>query len=162
MLSVYGAQNALSFGNFQDADTSVAVDRLKGQLLIARDDDGSGYRRQIPRLPALLVVLHELVDLPANDLALIGLFIRGDTAFQQVPVDLRRRPPALAPPDRRLGLLAVAQHLEADELVDVTGGEGGLVELDSELLHLDGGDVNHKKREFYRVSVNLYNRFTVS
>ena len=40
-------------------------------------------------------------------------------------------------------LLAVTQHLEADELVDVPGRERRLVEPDAELLHLDRGDIDH-------------------
>ena len=48
----------------------------------------------------------------------------------------------LAAPDR-LTRLAVVQDLEADQLVDVAGGQRGLIELHAELLHPDGGDVNH-------------------
>ena len=58
-------------------------------------------------------------------------------------------PRRLPPRTGRLGLLAVAQDLEAHELVDVTCRQGGLVELDSELLHPNRGDVDHKEREFY-------------
>ena len=144
MLAVDGAQDAFALGHLQHADARFVLGRLERQLLVARDDDRAGNRRQIARLPALLVVLHELVDLPADDLALVGLLARGDAALQQVPVDLGGRAAALPAADRRLGLLAVAQHLEADELVDVTGGQGGLVELDSELLHPNRGDVDHR------------------
>ena len=42
-----------------------------------------------------------------------------------------------------VALVAVAQDLEAHELVDVVGGQRGLVELHPELLHPDGGNVDH-------------------
>ena len=66
---------------------------LKRELLVARDDDRARNRRQVARLAALLVVLHELVDLAADDLPLIGLLARRDAAFEQVPVHLRRAAP---------------------------------------------------------------------
>ena len=144
MLAVDRAQDAFALGHFQHADARVVVGRLERQLLVARDDDRARNRRQVARLAALLVVLHELVDLPADDLALVRLLARRDAALEQVPVDFRGRAAALPAADRRLGLLAVAQHFEPHQLVDITGGQGGLVELDPELLHPDGGDVDHR------------------
>ena len=44
---------------------------------------------------------------------------------------------------RRLTRLAVVEDLEPHKLVDVSGGEGGLIELHPELLHTDGSDVDH-------------------
>jgi hypothetical protein len=93
------------------------------QLLVARDDHRAWDRRQIARLPALLVVLHELVYLPPDDLALIRLLARGDAALQQVPVHLGGGAATLPAADRRFGLLPVTQHFEPDEFVDVTGGQ---------------------------------------
>ena len=116
---------------------------LERQLLVARDDDGAGNRRQIARLAALLVVLHQLVDLPADDLALIRLLARRDAPLEQVPVHLRRRRARRPPRTPAGGPVAVAEDLEPDELVDVTGGERSLVELHAELLHPDGGNVDH-------------------
>jgi hypothetical protein len=43
-----------------------------------------------------------------------------------------------------LGLLAVTQDLETDELVDVISSEGRLVEQHPELLHPDGGNADHE------------------
>ena len=149
VLAVDGAQNAFALRHLQRAHARFVFHRLECQLLVARDDHRAGNGRQIARLAALLVVLDELVNLAADDLALVRLFARGDAPLQQVPVDLGGGAAALAATDRRLGLLAVAQDLEAHELVDVTCGQGGLVELDSELLHLNRGDVDHKEREFY-------------
>ena len=63
VLAVDRAQDAFALGHLQDADARVVVGRLERQLLVARDDDGAGNRRQVARLAALLVVLHELVDL---------------------------------------------------------------------------------------------------
>jgi hypothetical protein len=58
-----------------------------------------GDGRQIARLAALLVVLHELLDLLADDVPLIGLFARRDAPLEQIPVDLRlRRLLPAAPP----------------------------------------------------------------
>ena len=173
VLAVDRAQNAFALGHLQRAHARSLVRRLEDELLVAGDDDGAGNRRQVARLAALLVVLDELVDLPPDDLALVGLLARRDAPLEEVPVDLGGAPASRLPPRTGwLGLLAVAQDLEADELVDITGGQGGLVELDAELLHPNGGDVDHrdtarpsgrvKERELYRVLVDLYNRFIVS
>ena len=139
-------------GTFRMPDAAVVARRLEVQLLVAADDHGAGNRREIARLAALLVVLHELVDLAADDLALIGLFARRDAALEQVPVHLGRRGsgPRLAAAHRRLGAVAVAEHLEADKLVDVAGGQGRLVELDPELLHPNRGNVDHGVGVFQR------------
>ena len=80
-----------------------SLDRLERQLLVARDDDRAGNRRQIARLAALLVVLHELVDLAADDLALIGLFARRDAPLEQIPVDFRGRRAGRCLPPRTPG-----------------------------------------------------------
>src|SRR5690606_6569115 len=94
------------------------------------------------RLAALFVVLDELVDLPADDLPLVGLLARGDSPLQQVPVDLRAGA-ALAAANRRVPLVPVAEHFETDELVDVPRSQRCLIELHAELLHADGRDVDH-------------------
>ena len=133
-------------GTFSVPTEAPGSDRLETQRLVARDDDRAGNRRQIARLAALLVVLHQLVDLLADDLALIGLLARADAPLEQVPVHLRSvRRRLLAPAADRLRLLAVTEHLEPDQLVDVAGGQGGLVELHPELLHPDGGDADHRR-----------------
>ena len=120
---------------------------LERQLLVARDDHRAGNRRQVARLAALLVVLHELVDFLADDLALVGLVARRDAPLEKIPVHLRRlRQPRLllAAAHWRLRVLAVAQDLEPHQLVDVTGGQRSLVELHAELLHPNRGDVDHR------------------
>ena len=89
MLAVDRAQDAFALGHFQDAERRIAGDRLELERLVARDDDGAGDRRQVARLTALLVVADELVDLLADDLALIGLLARRDAALEQIPADLR-------------------------------------------------------------------------
>ena len=53
------------------------------------------------------VVLHQLVDLPADDLALVRLLARGDAALQQVPIHLRRRAAASGNPLFAEGLVAI-------------------------------------------------------
>ena len=128
-------------GHLQPADRGARLDRLERQLLVARDDDGAGNRRQVAGLTALLVVLHEFVDLSPDDLALVGLLARRDAPLEQVPVHLRRRL-LLAAPNGLPGL-AVVQHLEANQLVDVSGSQRGLIELHPKLLHPDGSHVNH-------------------
>ena len=142
VLPVDGAQDAFALRHLQHAERRAALDGLELQRFVARDDDGAGNRRQIPRLAALLVVGDELVDLPADDRALVGLVARRDAALEEIPVDLRRRGALLAAAADRLRLLAVVEDLEPHELVDVVGGEGCLVELHPELLHPDGGDAD--------------------
>src|SRR5262245_35062213 len=146
VLAVDGAQDAFALRHLQDADAVVAG-RLEGQLLVARDDDGAGNRRQIARLTALLVVLHQLVDLLPDDLALVGLVARRNAALEEVPVHLRRLRQTgflSATPHVRLSTLAVAEKLEPDELIYVAGREGSLVELHPELLHSNRGNIDHR------------------
>ena len=148
MLAVDGAEDPFALGHLQDADARVFVRRLERQLLVARDDHGARNRRQVARLAALLVVLHELVDLAADDLALIGLLARRDAPLEQIPVHFRGRRARhgllLAAAHAGLRAVAVVQDFEPNQLVDIAGGQGGLVELHPELLHPDGGDVDHR------------------
>ena len=139
-------------GTFRMPTRPSSPDAWNVELLVAADDHRARNRREIARLAALLVVLHQLVDLAADDLALIGLLARRDAALEQIPVHLRRRGawPRLAAAHRRLRAVAVAEHLEADQLVDVAGGQGRLVELDPELLHADRGNVDHGVGVFQR------------
>ena len=58
----------------------------------------------------------------------------------------RRNRGATAIAHGRLPALAVVEHFEADQLVDVARGQRGLIELHAELLHANGGDVDHKVR----------------
>ena len=146
VLAVDRAQDAFALRHLEDAHPRIVGRRLERELLVAGDDDGARNRRQVARLAALLVVLHELVDLLADDLALIRLLARRDAALEQVPVHLRRLAFArlrFAAADAALRL-AVIEHFEPDELVDIAGGEGGLIELHPELLHADGGNVDHR------------------
>ena len=147
VLAVDRAQDALALRHLQNADARVSLGGRERQLLVARDDDRAGNRRQVARLTALIVVLHQLVDLLADDLALVGLVARRDAALEEVPVHLRRLRRAglrFAAARRRLRAVAVAQHLESDKLVDVTGRQRSLVELHAELLHPNRGDVDHR------------------
>ena len=91
VLAVDRAQDPFALRHLQDADARVALGRLERQLLVAGDDHRAGNRRQVARLAALLVVLHELVDLLADDLALVGLLARRDAPLEKVPVHFRRR-----------------------------------------------------------------------
>ena len=91
VLAVDRAKDPLALRHLQPADDRARLDRLESELLVAGDDDGARNGRQVARLPALLVILHEFVDLSPDDLALVGLLARGDPALEQVPVHLRRR-----------------------------------------------------------------------
>ena len=142
MLSVDGAEDAFALGDFQNAEGRVRRRRLELQRFIARDDHGAGNRRQIARLLALLVVGDELVDLLANDLALVGFFARRDAALKQIPMHLRLILRAAHTGGRPV--VPIVQDLEAHELVDVPGGQGSLIELHAKLLHPKRGDADHK------------------
>ena len=144
VLPVDRAEDPFALRHLQHADPGPFARRLEAKRLVARDDHRAGNRRQIARLAALLVVLNQLVDLAADDLPLVGLVVGGDAALEQIPVDLGRRRQAFpAPAPDRLPALAIAEDLEANELVDVAGTERCLVELDAELLHADRGDADH-------------------
>src|ERR1700722_7374813 len=82
VLAVDRPENAFALRHLQDPDAPVVPRGLERQLLVAADDDGARDRRQIAGLPALLVVLHELVDLAADDLALVRLLARCNPALQ--------------------------------------------------------------------------------
>ena len=142
MLPVDGAEDPFALRDLQHAERRAVFDGIELQRLVTRDDDGAGDRRQIPRLAALLVVRDELVDLLADDRALVGLLARRDAALEQIPVHLRRRGGSSSAAAYRLRLFAVVEDLEPHELVDVVGGERCLVELHAELLHPDGGDAD--------------------
>src|SRR5262245_44778160 len=144
VLVVDGAQNPLALRHLECADAWVVVRCRKRQLFVAADDDGARNGRQVAGLPALFVVLDELVDLLANDLPLIGLLARRDAALEQIPVDFRWQRTWTGPAAAyAVGTVCVIQHLEPDKLVDITGSQGRLVELDAELLHADRSHVDH-------------------
>src|SRR5882672_3943942 len=150
MLTVDCAQNPFALRHLQDAHALVLVGGLEGELLVAGNDDGTGNRRQVARLAALFVVLHELVDFLADDLPLIGFLTRGDPPFEKIPVHFRRRHARLltAAADRVLRIFAVAEDLEADKLIYVAGRERSLVELHPELLHPDRGNIDHRLKSW--------------
>ena len=167
VLTVDRAQDAFALGHLQPAKHAAGFDWVECQLLVGRDDHGAGNRRQIACLPALLVVLHELVDLLPDDLALIGLVTRRDPPFEQVPIDLGLW--RLLAATHTAGLVDVAEDLESNEFVDVAGGKGGLIELHAELLHPNSGDTDHRFRPeavgFYRPSPagsTVFAHFTLS
>ena len=108
VLAVDRAQDAFALRHLQDADPRIVAGRLERQLLVAGDDDRARNRRQIARLAALLVVLHELVDLAPDDLALIGLLARRDAPLEQIPVHLRGRRRLGAPCRRARGGCALS------------------------------------------------------
>jgi hypothetical protein len=134
---------SIALRHLQPAHPRTALGRLEVELLVARDDDRARNRRQVARLAALLVVLDQLVDLLADDLALVRLLVRRNAALEQIPVDLRLGTTLLLAAKPSLSLILIAQHFEPDELVDVAGREGGLVELHAELLHSNRGYADH-------------------
>src|SRR5262249_15619965 len=71
---------------------------------------------------------------------------RRDAPLEKIPVDLRGCGAGLllAAADRRLRRVAVTEHLEANELVYVTGRQGSLVELHPKLLHPNRGNIDHR------------------
>src|SRR5262249_356739 len=111
-------------------------DRREGEALLGRDDDRARDGRERPRVLALAVVRHELVDLPADHGPLVRRFALADPALERIPVDAGAR---------RLGLLAlplgvavgpavITEDLDLHEAMDVLGRESRLVDLDAELL----------------------------
>ncbi|MEZ5418545.1 MAG: hypothetical protein R2708_14545 [Vicinamibacterales bacterium] len=133
-------QDAFALGHLQRAERTAK--RPPRTTISSHEMMTAPSRRQVACLAALLVCWDELVDLLADDLALVGLLARRDPAFEEVPADLGRRFLPPAHPGGRM--VTVAEHLEAHQLVDVTGRQGGLVELHSELLHPNRGDADHR------------------
>ena len=113
MLPVDRPQDPFALGHLERAQHRIARHRLELERLVARDDHRAGNRRQVARLAALLVIGDQLVDLLADDLALIGLLAGRDPPLEQVPSDLGL---AGAPADAGRRLLAVAEDLEPDDV----------------------------------------------
>src|SRR5215510_3191552 len=88
VLAIDGAKYSFTFRNFEAADSCTVLNGFERQLLVTRDDDSTGYGRQVVRLAALLVVLNQFVDLSPDDLALIGLLARRDATLEEIPVHL--------------------------------------------------------------------------
>ncbi len=142
MLAVDGAQDALTLGDLQDAEARpVVAQRLELQRFLRRDDHRPGDRGQVAGLAALLVVLHQLLDLLADDLALIRLLVGGNAPLQQVPIHLGL---TLAASHGLMALVPVAQHFEADQLADIAGSERRLKKVHLKLLHANGCDGDHR------------------
>src|SRR5690606_18985528 len=121
VLSVDRPKNTLAFGYFQDAQRRIAGSRLVLQRLVTGNNDGARNRGQVSGLSALLVVSHELVDLLANDLALVRLVARRDAPLEEIPAHFRCS--RAAPHGLAFRRFAVVEHLEADQLVDIAGRE---------------------------------------
>src|SRR4030095_7483622 len=128
MLTVDGPEDSFALGYFEAAHRGSIFHRLKRQLLIAGNNHGAWNRRQVARLTALLVVLHQFVDFSPDDLSLISFFARRNSTFQQIPIHFRLRL-LLAARHGWLARFAVAETLEPNELVDIPGGKGGLIKL---------------------------------
>src|SRR5437870_3065405 len=143
VLAVEHAQHTVLLGDLQEPEVVVTGDRGEGEPLLGGDDDCAGDRGQRPGVLALLVVRHQLVDLPADDRPLIGGLAFGDPLLEHVPV--HPRPRARAALLRCLLRSArIAEHFELHEPVDVLCREAGLVELHPELLYPTRGDSNHR------------------
>src|SRR5256885_556249 len=84
MLTVDGAQDTFTFRNLEPSQHHPRFGRLEHQLLVAQDDDGTGNRKQITRLPTLLIILHKFVYLSPNDLTLVNLLIQRNTSLKQI------------------------------------------------------------------------------
>src|SRR4051812_44324005 len=142
MLAVDRAQDTFALRDLETSHSSPRLDRFEGQFLVAGDDDGAGDGRKVARLPTLLVVLHQFVNLSTDNLTLVGLLTRSNAAFEKVPVDLRRHL-FLPAPNTRLARFAVVQYFEPNELVDIAGSQGCLIEVNPELLHPNRRHVDH-------------------
>src|SRR5437773_486907 len=122
----------------------MAGDRGEREALFRGDDHGARDRGQRRRVLALAVVRGELVDLLADDGALVRGLALADSFLEAVPV--HSRPRAARFGRFRLRLRAVpgiSEHFELHESVDVFGGESGLVELHAELLDAACRDGDH-------------------
>src|SRR5205814_3775753 len=70
------------------------------------------------------------------------LFVGCDPPLEEIPVDFRGR---CARDDflftaANRGTFGVTENFEPDELIDVAGGQGGLVKLHAKLLHANRGE----------------------
>ena len=82
--------------HLQRVDGPVLDDRVEPQALVAGMMTAPGMDGRSRKPAGTARVLDELLDLAADDLPLVRLFVRGDAALEQVPVDLGRGAPSPA------------------------------------------------------------------
>ena len=85
VLAVERAQRAFLRRQLQHAEDAVRADRHEVEAAIAHQQHGARDRRQVPRLGALQVVVHQLGDLPLDHRPLVGLGAVGDLAARARP-----------------------------------------------------------------------------
>src|SRR5262245_30903375 len=83
-LSIHRSEDAPAFRHLRPPDQTSRFEWFERQLLVARDNDGARNRGQIPRLPALFVILDKLFNFAPDDVALVGLLARSNPPFEQI------------------------------------------------------------------------------
>ncbi len=144
VLTVQHPQHPVLLGDLQQAQVVLARHRGEGEALLGRDDDRARDGGERARVLAVAVVVHQLVDLPADDRTLVGGLALADPLFEGFPVHPRPVRAGLALAGGLHVIAAVAEHLELDQSVDVLRGERRLEELDAELLHAVRGNRDHR------------------
>ena len=143
VLAVEHAQDAVLLRDLEQAQVVLARHRGEGEALLGGDDDRAGDRGQGARVLAVAIVADQLVDLPADDRALVGGLALADPLLERFPVHARAVRALLALAG---GLVrtSVPEHLELDQPVDILGGERRLKEFDPELLHAVRGNRHNR------------------
>jgi hypothetical protein len=135
--------------------SEIAADSLRQEPhgLLRREEYRAWDRRHGTVIFALEIVGRELVDLFAEDWPLIGLLRRLDLLLDLVPVDegwLGSSPFDCA---RTLNP-RTAEHLEANQSLDVGGCEVQEEEVLAELPDLQGRDGEHRPSRLLRLRVS--------
>src|SRR5499433_245057 len=143
VLAIENAQDSMLLGDLEQSEVVLARHGGEGEALLRRNDDRARDGREGARVFAIPIVADELVDLAANDRALVGCLAFADPLLEGFPVDTRAIA-ALALRCRRRGRARVAQDLELNQPIDVLRRKGSLEELHAKLLHAVRGNGDHQ------------------
>src|SRR5262252_3189282 len=138
VLAIEHAQDSMLLGDLEQSQVVLARHGCEGEALLGRNDDRARDGREGARVLAIPVVADELVDLAADDRALVGCLAFANPLLEGFPVDARAIA-ALALRCRGRG-----PDSELDQPIDVLRRKGSLEELHAKLFHAVRGNGDHQ------------------